>query len=341
MISRLLEAGVLPDSLIRFGIRTLLRTRIREEQERAGEDPTLALKEFADALRDQPIAINTSDANEQHYEVPARFYELCLGSHLKYSSGLWEEGTERLNDAEAAMLKLTSERADLQDGQDVLELGCGWGSLTLWMGEHYPKSRITAVSNSSSQRKFILDRAKERGLDNINVITCDMNQFDIDDRFDRVVSVEMFEHMKNHALLLKKISGWLREDGRLFIHIFTHRDYAYHFEVKDETDWMARYFFTGGMMPADRLFYEFQDDLELEEHWKVRGNHYGRTARAWLENMDANESEIRALFRETYGSAQEEKFWNYWRVFYMACEELWNYKEGEEWLVSHYRMKRK
>jgi len=337
MISRLLEAGVLPDSLIRFGIRTLLRTRIREEQERAGEDPTLALKEFADALRDQPIAINTSDANEQHYEVPARFYELCLGSHLKYSSGLWEEGTERLNDAEAAMLKLTSERADLQDGQDVLELGCGWGSLTLWMGEHYPKSRITAVSNSSSQRKFILDR----GLDNINVITCDMNQFDIDDRFDRVVSVEMFEHMKNHALLLKKISGWLREDGRLFIHIFTHRDYAYHFEVKDETDWMARYFFTGGMMPADRLFYEFQDDLELEEHWKVRGNHYGRTARAWLENMDANESEIRALFRETYGSAQEEKFWNYWRVFYMACEELWNYKEGEEWLVSHYRMKRK
>ncbi|MEO6995380.1 MAG: cyclopropane-fatty-acyl-phospholipid synthase family protein [Lacunisphaera sp.] len=334
MIDALLKKDLLPDWLIRIGIRRLLRERLHDEE---STDNASKVRLFAEALRQQPIAVNTAESKEQHYEVPTIFYQQCLGPRLKYSSGYYERGDESLAQAEEKMLALTCERARITNGLAILELGCGWGSLTLWMAEKYPQSRITAVSHSRTQREHITSEALKRGLANVTVITCDMNDFEIaPGKFDRVVSVEMFEHMKNWPRLMGNIARWLKPGGFFFAHVFVHTRFAYHFVVRDETDWMSKYFFTGGMMPSHDLFGRFQDDLNLTMEWKVNGTHYAKTAEHWLQNMDAHRAEIMPLFAETYGPDQALKWWTYWRVFYLSCAELWNFRGGEEWHVSHY-----
>ena len=331
----LVENGRIPDLLTRAGIRLLLLQRLREQAQEGPDQEWQAMMTFVEEMRQSPIALHTQEANEQHYELPPRFFELVLGPHLKYSCCHFPEGVTELEYAEASMLALTCERAQLQDGQQILELGCGWGSLSLWMAKHYPNSSILAVSNSRPQREFIESRAQELGLTNLSVQTCDMNDFTTEQHFDRVVSVEMFEHMRNWQSLLERISNWLKPEGKLFIHIFSHRRYAYAFSSEGDSNWMGRYFFTGGIMPSNDLLLYFQKDLLLEQHWVLSGVHYQRTADAWLQMMDSQKGEILQTFRETYGKDADVWFQR-WRMFFLATSEVWGFRGGNEWLISHY-----
>ncbi len=336
----LLERNLIPDPIIRWGIRGLLKDKLVEENKlksQFGDQQKTKLIEF---LKSSPIAVNTKEANEQHYELPTEFFQLVMGKHMKYSSGFWKEGVTDFDTSEEDMLELTVQRAELKDGMAVLELGCGWGSLTLFMAKKFPQSQIVGVSNSATQKEYILREAKNRGLKNVRIITSDMNDFTISEKFDRVVSVEMFEHMRNYKKLLEKVAGFLKDDGKLFVHIFTHREFAYLYDQKDESDWIAKYFFTGGIMPSDDLLLHFDDHFKIEEHWQVSGVHYQKTSEEWLKNMDKNKEKILPILRQTYGQHQLTKWWVYWRVFFMSCAELWGYKNGTEWIVSHYRFRK-
>lgn len=335
------ERGWLPDSIIRWGIRRLCRQGLRKRDQKSCEKNQDALRSLILESLKSPVALVPELANQQHYEVPAEFFREVLGTHRKYSCCLWGPGINTLDDAEAAALAATCKRADLQDGQDILELGCGWGSLTLWMARHYPHSRITAVSNSASQRQTILELARQRGLTNIQVVTSDMNEFQPTSDYDRVVSVEMFEHMRNHDLLLSRIASWMKPDGKLFVHIFTHKSLAYFFECDGDNDWMAKYFFSGGMMPSDDLLLYYQRNLVLADHWRWSGFHYEKTSNAWLSRLDVRRDHVLPVLRSTYGPADAEIWFHRWRLFFLACAELFGYDHGEEWGVSHYLFKKR
>ena len=332
----LAERGLLPNRLIRAGIRRLLAKRLESEAERHHE-PEGALADFLKSMAQAPIALVPALANSQHYEVPAAFYQAVLGTQLKYSSAYWPEGVQVLDQAEEAMLRLTADRARLADGQRVLELGCGWGSLSLWMARRFPASTIVAVSNSSSQRAFIERRAAEQGLSNLTVVTADMNAFAAPGpAFDRVVSVEMFEHMRNWSALLQRVRGWLRDDGFFFAHVFSHRRYAYTFESAADDDWMGRHFFSGGMMPSADLFARVAAPFAVVVRHEVDGTHYARTAEAWLANLDAHAGQIESLFRRDLGATAARIQLERWRIFFLACAELFAFNGGNEWLVTHH-----
>lgn len=336
----LMERGLVPDRIVRIGIRRLLSQRLRAQD--AGDAAELAAQQarLRAELARSPIALYPEQANAQHYELPAGFFRYIMGRHMKYSACYWPDGVVTLDDAEATMLALTCDRADIHDGQTILELGCGWGSLALWLAERFPNAGIVAVSSSQPQRRHIEAECARRGLGNVQLITADMNDFSIDRQFDRVVSVEMFEHMRNYRVLLARIAGWLKPGGRLFVHVFSHQRFAYPFAADGADNWMGRYFFTGGLMPSRELLTRFQDDLRLEQQWHLDGRHYQRTCEAWLANQDRYREPILALFRDTYGSTDAARWFQRWRVFFMACAELFGYRRGQEWGVSHYRFRR-
>jgi len=330
------ERGIVPDRLVRTGIRRLLQARLDEI---AAQDPAAAAEQaeaFVAAMCRAPIALVPEKANEQHYEVPSAFFGQVLGRQRKYSSAWWPQGVSDLDAAEEAALAATAERAQLQDGQRILELGCGWGSLTLWMAEHHPRSHITAVSNSHSQRAHIEAQAQRRGLGNVQVVTANVAELRLDRRFDRVVSVEMFEHLRNWPEMFRRVAGWLEPGGRFFMHVFVHRQTPYAFEARDDSDWMARHFFSGGMMPSDDLALRFQDDLALMSRWRWDGTHYARTAEAWLANMDARRETVWPIVAQTYGAERAGLWWMRWRLFFMSCGELFGHDQGREWWVAHY-----
>lgn len=330
----LAERGLVPDGAIRAGIRRLLSVQLAAARA-AGEFTPAARAAFRDRLAAGPLAVHTDAANQQHYELPPEFFVPWLGPRLKYSSGLWSTGAADLAAAEEAMLTLTCERAAIADGQSILELGCGWGSLTLWLAERFPTARITAVTNSAAQAAFVRQRAAERGLPPPRVIRADMREFAIDERFDRVVSVEMFEHLRNWGELLRRVRGWLVPDGRLFAHVFACRDYAYTYETEGGEAWMARHFFTGGMMPSADLFAGFDDSMVEESRWVVDGREYARTLEAWLVRLDANHDAARAILASHVGGSEAGRAFRRWRIFLLACAELFAYEEGRAWHVLH------
>lgn len=329
-----IDRGWVPTAALRAGIRAVCAQRLRDER-RGGPAAVAARQAALEAtLAAAPIAIDTAAANAQHYEVPAAFFTAVLGPHRKYSSGYWPAAAHTLADAEVAMLALTAARAGLADGQDILDLGCGWGAFALWAAARYPRARIVGLSNSHGQRAFIEAQARARGITNLRIVTGDINTVAAPGTFDRIVSVEMFEHVRNHRALAERIAGWMRPDARLFVHVFAHRDLAYTYEDRDASDWMAREFFTGGIMPSVALLPRVMTALTLDEQWVLDGTHYARTAEAWLTNLDA----VRDLIEPVVGGPHRVERW---RVFFLACAELFGYRDGREWQVAHYRFARR
>jgi cyclopropane-fatty-acyl-phospholipid synthase len=329
------EQGLVPDRVSRAGIRRLLRERLRELRPDDCEFVSDRVREFVAMMDQAPVAPLPDKANEQHYELPSAFFAQVLGPQAKYSCCYWDDGVLHLAGAEQRALEITSERARLHDGLSILELGCGWGSLTLFMAQRFPNAEITAVSNSQSQREFIQARAQALGVNNVRVLTADMNDFDADQQFDRVVSLEMFEHMRNYRRLFARVSGWLRPGGLFFMHIFCHRNSPYAFVDRGPSDWMSRYFFSGGIMPSDDLPLHFQQDLQLLDRWKWNGRHYEKTLNAWLARMDRRRDQLLPILQDTYGVDEADTWWMRWRLFFMACAELFGYADGNEWWVSH------
>jgi cyclopropane-fatty-acyl-phospholipid synthase len=334
----LAERRMLPDAAVRFGIRRLIEQRLHDQQADDVERTREALHSFLDEMRASPIAVATEAANEQHYELPPQFFKTVLGPELKYSSCLWPDGVDDLGQAEQTMLEVTCQRAGIEDGMDVLDLGCGWGSLSLWIARRFPRCSVLAVSNSRPQAEFIESRCAADGLSSVEVLTGDMNAFTTDRRFDRIVSVEMFEHMRNWQRLFERVASWLRPDGAFLLHVFCHRELAYRYENRSVGDWMARHFFTGGIMPSDDLPYHFPKHLRVVRHWRINGVHYSRTLEAWLDRMDGHRGRLMPLFRSVYGD-DAERWFARWRMFFMACSELFRYHQGREWWVSHYLLR--
>ena len=337
---KLAENGTLPDFLIKKGIKNLCNERLKWAELIGPDKLQEHNQDWINQLKESPIALVPEKANEQHYELPPSFFDIVLGENLKYSSGYWPSDKTNFDESEVEMLKITCKRAELEDNLSVLELGCGWGSLTCFMAQKFPNSKITAVSNSKDQKKHIESRCKKMNLTNIEVITCDMNNFDIDKKFDRVVSVEMFEHMRNYGILLKNISKFLKDNGKLFVHIFTHHTMMYPYVDNGAGDWMAREFFSGGQMPSHNLLLNFQEDLKIEKTWKINGTHYSKTSYAWLNKMDKNKKEIIKIFNKTYGEENSKMWFQRWRIFFLSCAVMFGMKKGSEWGVSHYRFKK-
>ena len=334
------ESGLVPDSVIRSGIRRLLDRKIAEIRADDVEVASETLNQFVEMMRKSPIALVPELANEQHYEVPAAFFGEVLGARRKYSCSLWPEGVSTLDEAEEAALEATVERAEISNGMRVLDLGCGWGSVSLFIAERFPDCSILSVSNSASQGDYIREKAAAQGLDNIAVVTADMNEFDTNLRFERIVSVEMFEHMRNYEQLFRRIHGWLEPGGRFFMHIFTHRSTPYEYIDKGPSDWMTRHFFSGGIMPSADLPLRFSGDLAIDRQWTWNGNHYAKTCRAWLRLIDKRKSDVMPILARTYGADEADRWFMRWRIFFMACEELFRYRGGREWFVSHYLFRR-
>ncbi len=334
------ESGLVPDSVIRSGMRRLLERKLTEIRAGDVEHAARILKQFTVMMRASPVALVPELANEQHYEVPAAFFDEVLGENRKYSCCHWTNDVKTLGEAEEAALRITVERSGIRDGMRVLDLGCGWGSLSLWVAEHFPNAFVKSVSNSKSQREFILGEAARRDIHNIDVEVCDMNDFDAAETYDRIVSIEMFEHMRNYDELFRRISTWLEPDGRFFMHIFCHRTTPYEYIDRGPSDWMSRHFFSGGIMPSADLPLMFPEHLDIEDRWQWNGRHYAKTCRAWLQRMDERRDSIMPILASTYGDKDAGRWWMRWRMFFMACEELFRFNGGNEWFVSHYRFKK-
>lgn len=335
MIDNLLKKDVLPDPLIRLGVRQKTKSRIKSLEKMDVAEKEAFLMDFIKERSQGPIAINTGDANDQHYEVPSEFFDLVLGKHKKYSCAYWEEG-DSLDDAEERMLDLVCKRAGIEDGQKILDLGCGWGSFSLYAAIRFPNAHITAVSNSNNQRNYIEEIAERKSIKNLKVTTCDINDLVLDEKFDRAVSIEMFEHMRNYHALFKKVAEFLNDQGKLFVHVFCHCQVPFTYEVKSSSDWMAKYFFTGGTMPSRDMFHFFNHDLRVIQQWAVNGNHYSKTLEAWLKKMDKQKDLVMPILEEREGPEHSVKWWSYWRIFFIACSEFFAINGGGEYFVAHY-----